>query len=307
MQNIKTITEQNITKTRLTKQTKCFQNYYKDILLVIVYHFGKYDSIPHLEALYKGAFPNIAVCGPKEDRDYKIDIVIKNHGGLIAYNCLGKAIRLNPGYKGYFYINDDMIVNWWNFGDFDTTKIWQSSLIENGHPLIRKGDNTNITYKTGWVWYNSSYGIEKCNKSIKQVSNLKPHTWKPVKLIENLKQNGNGKIYCSKGWSDVFYIPRVYADAFADISEIFYKNTVFLEIAVTTMLRLLDLEENTVKLTGHYLPDIGASDSKAFWTHYRTDVKFMHPFKFHVKQFSKMNVALLKNWVVRFTKQFLDC
>ena len=288
------------------RREECFRDYYKDILLVIVYHFPKYDSIPHLESLYKGAFPNIAICGPKDDKEYKVNIIVHNNGGLIAYNCLGRAVRLYPGYEGYLYINDDMIVNWWNFKNFDKSKIWQSSFIENGHPL-KQHDDQKILYKTNWVWYNSSFGVEQCNKTIKEISTLKPYKWDPKRLIENLKHNGDGKIYCSKGWSDLYYIPRVYAEEFADICDIFYRNKVFLEIAVTTMLRLLDVRENTVKLTGHYLPDIGNSDSKAFWTHYRTDIKFMHPFKFHVKNFAKMNVALLNNWVVKFSKQFLEC
>ena len=285
---------------------KCLKKYYKDILLVIVYHFPKYDSIPHLEGLYKDAFPNIAICGPKKDRSYSVDIIVKNHGGLLAYNCLGRAVQIYPGYEGYFYINDDMIVNWWNFREFDRSKIWQGALIENGHPL-REGSGDNITYKTKWVWYNSSFGLEQCNKTLKEISTLKPHNWQPKKLYENLKYNGNGKTYCSKGWSDFFYIPRVHAEAFSTICDMFYKNNVFLEIAVTTMLRLLDSQENTIKITGHYLPDIGPSDSKAFWTYYRTDIKFMHPFKFHVKPFEKMNVALLRNWVIKYSKQFLEC
>lgn len=284
----------------------CLKNYYEDVLLVIVYHFAKYDSVPHLNQLYKDAFPNIAICGPKTDEQFTVDIVVKNKGGLIAYHCLGKAVRLYPGFEGYFYINDDMIVNWWNFRDFDRSKIWQSSFIENGHPLRRNHDQ-RIAYQSKWVWYNSSYGIEQCNKTLQEIESLKPHKWYPKKVFENLNHNGNGRIYCSKGWSDLFYIPRVYADEFADICDIFYRNNVFLEIAVTTMIRLLDKKENTVKLTGHYLPDLGSSDSKAFWSHYRTDIKFMHPFKFHVKQFADMNVALLKNWVIRFSKQFLKC
>eukprot|EP00794_Sanderia_malayensis_P015378 gene15378-16961_t len=288
------------------EKPQCFKNRFKDILLVIVYHFKGYDSMPLLASLYRDTFPNIAYCGPTASEEYKIDIVLKNHGGLTAYHCLGRAVRYFPRYKGYFYINDDMIVNWWNFADFDMNKIWQSSLIENGHPL-RRGGFQNITYKTKWVWYNSSYGIEQCNKTLLEIKDLKRRNWQPEPMLRNLIYNGNGRTYCSKGWSDVFYIPGIYAEAFADMSEIFYKNQVFLEIAVTTMLRLLDKEENTIKLTGHYLPDMGKSDGMAFWTHYRTDIKFMHPFKFHNKKTSKMNIALLKNWVIAYSRKFLDC
>jgi len=300
------VAKQEHSRPTLSQEPKCFRNYFKDVLLVIVYHFAKYDSIPHLESLYKGAFPNIAICGPKEDKEYKVDIIVKNDGGLIAYHCLGRAVRLYPRYEGYLYINDDMIVNWWNFRNFDKSKIWQSSFIENGHPLRQEGDQ-NISYSTKWVWFNSSYGVEPCNKTIKEIRSLKPYNWDPNRLIANLKHNGDGRMYCSKGWSDVYYIPRIYADQFADICDIFYRNKVFLEIAVTTMIRLLDLRENTVKLSGHYLPDIGPSDSKSFWTHYRTDITFMHPFKFHVKSFAEMNVALLKNWVIKYSAKYLEC
>ena len=282
---------------------RCLRNHYKDILLIIVYHYPYYGSIPTLETLYKDAFPNIVFCGPKEDLKYHINVVdIQN--GLLSYQCMGDIIKKHPGYSGYLYINDDMIVNWWNFADISRDVLWQGGIIVNGHPL---SESETRNYTTHWNWYHSNYGINACRNAIKELSALKPMNWNPEKLLDNLRHNGNGKLYCSKGWSDLFYIPARHAEKFAYISSIFYRNNVFLEIAVTTLLRLLDRLDNTVKLDGHYLPDYGAHGSKAFWEHYRTSLKFIHPFKLHIDDFKDMNSALLRNWVVKYGQEYTRC
>ena len=44
----------------------CPRNEFSDIVLVIVYNFPYYSSIPALTSLYKNAFPTIMFCGPEK-------------------------------------------------------------------------------------------------------------------------------------------------------------------------------------------------------------------------------------------------
>ena len=288
----------------------CHKNIFVDVLLTVVYHYDYYDSIPIQEELYKRAFPNMVFCGPRKDNNYNISIVTDVLSGVLAYQCLEMAIRQYPDFTGYLYINDDLILNWWNLINFDRTKIWQGALIQNGVPILHPGElNQSFQkYHSNWIWYNTSAGVHACNEAFKELFSLRNNS-KPIRTaLDNAMQNGDRTLYCSKGWADFFYIPNEYADLFAELSSVFYKHGVFLELAVATIIRLLDLSENTVKLSGHYLPELGSSNSNYFWSIYKTDIKFIHPLKLHMNnEFDEMNFNLLKHWVISYSKKNTRC
>lgn len=75
-----------------TKLGRCLSNYFEDILLIIVYHFPFYESIPLLKSFYKDVFTNILICGPKSYDNHYV-MVIDVGGGFLAYECAGEAIR----------------------------------------------------------------------------------------------------------------------------------------------------------------------------------------------------------------------
>ncbi|XP_028403619.1 uncharacterized protein LOC114526267 isoform X2 [Dendronephthya gigantea] len=111
-----------------TNSGECLKNYFEDVLLIIVYHFPFYDSIPLLKSFYGDVFKNILICGP-ESYFYSFVMVVEVGPGLYGYECAGEAIRRYPGYRGYLYINDDMVVNWWTFSNLDKEKFWQSGIL----------------------------------------------------------------------------------------------------------------------------------------------------------------------------------
>ena len=73
-----------------TKSGKCLKNYFEDILLIIVYHFPFYDSIPLLEIFYNETFRNIVICGPESQHHI---MVVDLGRGWYGYECVGEAIR----------------------------------------------------------------------------------------------------------------------------------------------------------------------------------------------------------------------
>ena len=126
-----------------------------------------------------------------------------------------------------------------------------------------------------------------------------------------MRFNGNGKFYCSRGRSDIFYIPKRFAEAFQLMSSIFEKHKVFLEIAVPTICRLLDLVENFENVPGVYLPgrkkDPPVREGKYFWMAYNTSLGFLHPIKLNYKQDKEINHVLLERWIVQFSKSMTKC
>ena len=75
-----------------TKSGECLKNYFEDILLVIVYHFPFYDSIPLLKSFYKGVFKDILICG-KESNAHHYVMVVDLGPGYYGYECAAEAIR----------------------------------------------------------------------------------------------------------------------------------------------------------------------------------------------------------------------
>ena len=287
----------------------CLKDAFKDILLVVVYNHPLYDSIPHLVALYKPAFPHLLFCGPPHNTTPPEVLTVDIIQGFLGYKCLGRAIREYPGYKGYFYISDDVILKYWKFPDFDREKIWESyKMISN--PV-------NEPTSSNWYWWNTMYGLNNCRRACKDVAKMTFQEKKlnGIYLLNSLSKNSNGTIRCFRGRSDVIYIPRKHAKAFSILSETFYKQQVFLEIAVPTINRLLERNENIALLPGFYIngTDIGdprVSDSRFFWLLYfwHNEFCFIHPFKLHRGGLdSKFNFAMLKFIFLDKIKAHMNC
>jgi len=267
-----------------------------------------YDSISHLVALYKPAFPNLLFCGSPHNTATPDILTVDIIKGFLGYECLGRAIRQHPGYQGYFYISDDVILKYWSFPDFDREKIWESSRIMSS-PANGPASNP-------WYWWNTKYGLSNCRRALEDVEkiSLKKEDLTGEELLNTLLKNGNGTRLCFGGRSDVLYVPQKHATAFSTLSETFYKQKVFLEITVPTIYRLLERNENIRRLPGYYIPgEIGdprVTDSRFFWHFYlsHNEYYFMHPFKLHRGGIdSEFSLDMMKSFFVDKIKALTNC
>ena len=286
----------------------CLKDAFKDILLVIVYNYPFYDSIPNLVALYKPAFPHLLFCGPPDNTASPDILTVDIIKGYLGYECLGRAIRRHPGYQGYFYISDDVILKYWNFADnFDRGKFWDS-FITITSPANGRANNA-------WRWWNSPYGLGNCRRALEDVAKMtsKEKKLDGEQLLNTLVKNGNGTRLCFSGRSDVLYVPQKHAAAFSILSETFYKQKVFLEIAVPTIYRLLERKKNIGRLPGVYIIRHGnpqAADSRFFWYLYfqHKGYYFIHPFKLHRGGLdSKFNLVMMKFILIDKIKALTNC
>ena len=298
---------------RAAGSSSCLKNAFKGILLVIVYNYPHFDSVPLLTSLYKPAFPHLLFCGPPSNSSYQV-MEVDIRRGILGYECLGRAIRKHPGYQGYFYINDDVILNFWNFYYFNRNIIWESPFSFGSTGVYEP------TSATGWYWWVSPYGLLNCRRAYEEVANLS-HQWHTKgfninNAITTLYRNGNGSLRCYSGRSDVLYIPGKHATGFSVLSGEFYKHKVFLEIAIPTMLRLLDRKENIRQMDGYYIPgdvrkgDPRVTDSRHFWSFYflKNKLWFIHPFKLHHADLdNKFNKVMLRYVLLEKSKAVALC
>ena len=289
----------------------CLKEAFKDILLVIVYNYPLYDSIPDLIALYKPVFPNLLFCGPPHNTAPPDILTLDIIKGYLGYECLGRAIQQHPGYNGYFYSNDDVILKFWSFPDFDREKIWES---RESSQLFSQRVNKSTGFK--WKWWKSTYGLKNCKRACEDVANmaLEKENLNGVHLLNTLLKNSNGTLQCFRGRTDVFYIPQKHAKAFSILSNMFYRQNVFLEIAVPTINRLVEQNENICRFSGryiHYSVESGGKDSRFFWHLYFTkdEYFFIHPFKLYGAEEldNKLNLVMLKFFLTEQVKELTNC
>ena len=298
----------------------CLRNEFSNVVLVIVFNFPHYSNIPDLTALYKNAFPTIMFCGPENATGRHTVEALDIHKGYFGYMCMSRAMQKHPGYSGYLLIADDLMLKYWNLVGLNRDQIWEG-------PKVPKG--INIQNQT-WNWWNTEWGREACQKALNgtKTSNesnpdvrlsekINNHTnehtyqstmvWNMTKAIDVLKKNGNGRVYCHRGRSDVFYSPRRFSDAFTKLSDIFYKHRTFLEITVPTIFRLIDFQENFEYIPGIYiqgsLVETAEGKTKHFWEEYKK-LAFVHPFKLHGKT---LHSILLRSWIIEYSDILSNC
>ncbi|KAK3697218.1 hypothetical protein QZH41_001297 [Actinostola sp. cb2023] len=289
----------------------CVGKSFKDIVLVIVYNYPSYSSIPLLKHLYGGAFSTIVFCGPKPDVEDTAVEHVYHHKGYFAYMCLTRAMDKYPaeytGFHGYLIISDDVMFNFWNFMNFDRRRIWEGPKVPIQYVGFRPSGK--------WYWWKSRWGMAQCQKAYNEIWSLRMalNVWSAMnvtKSLETLAKNGNGRRACYRGRSDVFYIPRRFSEMFQLLAHTFYKHNVFLEIAVPTILRMLDLEDNFEYIPGIYLPgranDSFVKDSKHFRKIYSKDDYFVHPMKLNYAD-ADMNKAFLETSVLNYIVRITNC
>ena len=306
--------EEDTLKMPLTGFRKCNRGIFNDILLIIIYNSPLYDSIPLLMSFYEEAFPHIIICGSEPSQRYKI-FVVKIEKGFFGYECAAQAMRVyRQTFNGYLYINDDMIVNWWNFVDFDKGKIWFGApwLSKAGITATYNG-NKFISTRLRWHWWYKTVGKNAFERAFREMRMLKSRTvnhWNITRAFKILEKNGNGSINCFKGLSDIFYIPKQFATTFSHISKIFFRHRVFLEIAVPMMISMLDERSNNIHLTGVYIHchNKTVDCRPVILARYNPKVAFIHPFKLNSGDlFEASNKNILQNWATPISRVLTKC
>eukprot|EP00794_Sanderia_malayensis_P008907 gene8909-9859_t len=276
------------------------------ILLAINFNHPMYSVIPTLEAFYEPIFSKYVFCGPHEDYsgDYQV-IRIKQsfyEYGHYGYECLVEAISRNPDFKGYLLVNDDMILNWWNFLELNTSRIWygeQFPNISEGHKIGSIPNDWFERDNRGWKC--SKFYLDMKTKSI----------LKGTDMFETYERNTNRKGICIAQLSDLFYIPKRFASKFVKIAKQFYNRRMFLEVAVPMTLYSLEYKWNIVYLNGLYLQKKYGWGKKwkdrteIAWMEYSLDLHFLHPYKFHGNDEAK-NTREFKENVGKLSTQVLE-
>ena len=224
------------------------------ILCIVNYNWAHYQSMPLIKQFYGTFFPHMVFYGPKRSQMHFID----HSKGYFGYKVLADAMEKYPDYDGYLFMNDDCMMNIWNFRRFDCSKLWFTYSGKIPFSVHLK--------KTGWPWWATSMGVDALEKSLKHL----PETYKK-QLVENL---GPGNVTCAA--SDVVYIPQRLRKDCIVMCNLFATYKLFLEVAVPLICACIEPGSNWEQFKTLYL---WGNDRRLLADKYSTGYDFVHPVK----------------------------
>ena len=224
----------------------------KNVLLAVNFNFPHYSSIPTLKEFYGPVLGKVLFRGSKE---FNGVIKIKEPRGYLGYECGATASRIFPNFLGYLYSNDGIILNWWNVIQLDKSKIW------TGGAIIYK--YAHVFYELvlpACYWWKAERTAYVCLVAFEKVallgSSKEGSRLKIPSYIQRYYVNTGNRKLCIATRSDLFCIPKEYAETYERISQIFENNNVFLEVAVPGILLFLLNKTNEYNLNRMYFNDI---------------------------------------------------
>ncbi|XP_002168503.3 uncharacterized protein LOC100205841 [Hydra vulgaris] len=240
-------------------ETKCVSNYFNQTLLIIAFGAtSEYESIPLFEMLYKKAFLNRIYCGSvplNNQTEINVKVVDTKHGAFL-YDCLTEVMKTHTNFTGYLFIGEEILLNYWNMIEFDLGRIWEDENTIVGPNLYEQTFNL-------WEWWESPWGVRAVEKVYEYLIELNYYEnrrskltqgnwipdWDAGQALNAWLWNGSGEFSCYWTNKSVLYLPRTFSDLFLNISKHFRHSGVRHGIAIPTLIRLMTLQENNIKLT----------------------------------------------------------
>lgn len=295
------------------RNLKQFQEYFKDILLVVYYANPHFQTIDFEKQLYSPVFKNIVFYGDRtqhvdigefdhenEDGDYGRYHIVYTRNGYYLSRWIKDVMINYPGYEGYIFTQDDVLMQFWNYLNLDKNKIWFGATTpwyqhydaepsfskEHPHKKFLSVNQTTDSKYEGW--FNTECGMPQMKNVYTRLSELGLDKEKAM-LTANFKENG-----AAHAFVDLFYIPGRFAGKIQRLCNLY--DRVFCEISIPTMLGSVDHIQNWEEMpnwwscfnAGDQLKE--AHDPKYYW---------MHPMKFSYENNRKFALKV-------FHEQFYD-
>jgi hypothetical protein len=262
--------------------------------LLITFNWApRIENIILIKHIYGTKFRNIIFCGKgilsllnetilhhKIFDSYtfiELDLV----AGYFHYYCMTKLIEMNYNIQGILLMSDDVLLKYWNLEkNYNLSKILFLDYIKE-IPL-----NSNFTIN--WIWWSSSMGKAALfklfdhfymiqNESIKVDQENKIMVENFLKRLNKHKEENSGFNFTSIFYqgSDFFYLPKSKFRDFHFFSNLFRRFSVFLEIAVPTILFGIDYD-NTARMHVNHTYYWG---SRYYFQTYDNIGEMVHPAK----------------------------
>lgn len=236
-------------------------------LLVINYNHPYYNSIDFLKEMYSPVFPNIVFYGEKEDP--RVTVFAHNFGWW-GQGVLADAMKRWPNYEGYFCVQDDCFMNFWNFARLDTNKIW---LCDIANKL-----SLDTPQNFWWTAWNRDSGKPAL---LAAFNRLTPE--QKERIAKSVGPGNTGFTY-----HDFVYVPGRLKDDFIKQCAIFSDPQIFVELALPNILMSLEEVDKWERL------NLSWKTADDFV--YKTSFDWVHPIKFSQEKNREFIRKLVNEW-----------
>ncbi|UJR09074.1 hypothetical protein I4U23_013321 [Adineta vaga] len=179
------------------------------------------EHIPLMEK-YQSFFAQLHYSLPNytTNLDYKIDGFAHENTPYYAVSEVMKIIlQRYPSIEGLLYFHFDTWIRPFRFDDIDYKKIWFP--VRNNIPFLCEPSTSVRQWDMGLLHNAQNFSSEVIRIYIGRF------------VIDKT-------VFC-RSWSDIYYIPRRFFNDFIDLSDISYTINLFHEIAIPTMINIIDL------------------------------------------------------------------
>ena len=284
-------------QSEITVDCSITKSHFDDILLVIHYNHAYWNTIPFLKDLYSD-FPNIVFYGDIPHpalasiaKPYEKEVIqIANHEGWYFTRVMEDALIRYPNYRGYIFMQDDVMMNYWNFSRLNKDKIWFAVSFRlpdacsppwNVDPpswdinFDKSRSREELYHPWHARWWSFENGIHLVNNLMPNI----PHKNQAI-LKRNLGDNEGAGMVC-----DMFYIPQGIRKDAIYLSRLF--KDVFCETAVPMMLASLDVFENWEILRCLWSYNAVPFVDPSVEPDYVSKADWLHPLKFSKETIQK--------------------
>ncbi len=220
---------------RVTKQ------FFDDILVMVNFNFPHYEVLPLFLDINGQFFNDIIVVGstpfsPRGPTSRVKFFLYNTSEGERAHEAFHQVVLAHPGYAGYLWLNDDVLVNVYRLAQLSKSSMWLAREVAHGDgfpygydwPYMHVlDDHTDV-----WNWWNRADGKNACSALYAYQEDI-DHVY--IRAIERLTRSHA----CFHMWSDLFYLPADARVRFLDLAPFFDRSKMHMEAAFTTMARML--------------------------------------------------------------------
>lgn len=205
-----------------------------DILLIIHYNHPYYSSAGFLKELYLPYCPNIVFFGDGNREELRVEGIkiqeIATDSGRLFSRVMSKVFEQYPSFRGYLFLQDDCLLNYWQFTHLNKDKIWFALFFNESKEPFFSSINliTNEIFIRPWEGWHIHSLLENTKKA---------YSTMPKKFLNKI-QKTLGADRAVTQVCDMFYIPGRHTEKALELSNQF--KDVFCEIAVPMTLCALD-------------------------------------------------------------------
>eukprot|EP00117_Sycon_ciliatum_P041539 scpid42878/ scgid30364/ len=240
----------------------------KRVLLIIIFNFPYFDNIPLIKQLYGKAFSKLVFYA--DVGDSAMGVHQSNvQEGFYQHRTIAQAMHEYPGYDGYMWIADDVMLNYHAvLSVLDASMVWRG-----GTDFVPYYLNSTTAAVPSWHW----------TQRFGRLAAYNAYHCLPPKYLRRMK-NALGCVNCFvKGVSDVGYVPARFVPDFKFLAYMFRE--VFFEFAIPSLLQLASPESNVIDgEKGHYSWGNTSEryrQARAVWN---PTMHFIHPMKLSIPE-----------------------